>query len=223
MSGGKARRSVARPQLDQDVIVAAAIDLAGAGEPITFRALGTALGADPTAVYRHFRDKEELMKAVVDRLIVSMNEQVDETASWRDQLRDGAALTIDIFSDHPYVGVEASAIATGGPGELGAINWILTQFGRAGLGKEQAVRFYAAYSSYVLAAAAALLAYVVWPFRGPLFIAAVLAGGVAAPVSGAGACVAAGCGVGVGAATVNTNDPSFGSPSSPETLCQTTG
>jgi AcrR family transcriptional regulator len=153
---GKARRSTGRQQLDRQVIVTAAIDLAATGEPITFRALGSALGTDPTAVYRHFRDKEELMQATVDRLIVSMLDQIDGGAPWRDQLRDGALLSMDIFAAHPRVGVEASAIATGGPGELRAINWILTQLERAGLAKEQTVRFYAAYSSYVLAASAAL-------------------------------------------------------------------
>ena len=156
MSGVRARRAAGRPQLDQEVIVAAAIDLAAAGEPVTFRGLGTALGADPTAVYRHFRDKDELMAAVVDRLIVSIQDKLDPEAPWRDQLRDGAAVTIDVFAAHPHVGVESSYVATGGIGELTAINWILTQLGRAGLDTQQAVRFYAAYSSYVLAAAAAL-------------------------------------------------------------------
>lgn len=156
MSGGKARRSTGRPQLDREVIVTAAIDLAATGEPITFRSLGSALGTDPTAVYRHFRDKEELMQATVDRLIVAMLDQLDGDAPWRDQLREGALLSMDIFAAHPRVGVEASAIATGGPGELRAIDWILTQLDRAGLAKEQTVRFYAAYSSYVLAASAAL-------------------------------------------------------------------
>lgn len=156
MSGQKARRSTRRPKLDRDVIVEVAIDLAADGEAVTFRSLGAALGADPTAVYRHFRDKEELMAAVIDRLILVVQEQIDREAPWRDQLRDGAALTIDVFAAHPHVGVEAPAIATGGVGELTAINWILTQLDQAGLVKEQAVRFYAAYSSYVLAAAGAL-------------------------------------------------------------------
>jgi len=156
MSGGRVRRTAGRHQLDQELIVSAAIDLAAAGEPVTFRGLGTALGTDPTAVYRHFRDKEELMAAVVDRLIIRIQEQLDREAPWREQLRQGAALTIDVFAAHPHVGVESSAIATGGIGELIAIDWILTQLGRAGLDKEQAVRFYAAYSSYVLSAAAAL-------------------------------------------------------------------
>lgn len=156
MSGGKPRRSTRRAQLDREVIVGAAIDLAADGEAVTFRSLGTALGTDPTAVYRHFRDKEELMAAVVDRIIVLGQERLDTSAPWRDQLYDGAVITIDVFAAHPHVGVEAPGIATGGPGELQAINWILTQLERAGLDKRQTVRFYAAYSSYVLAAAAAL-------------------------------------------------------------------
>jgi AcrR family transcriptional regulator len=156
MSGGKARRSAGRQQLDREVIVTAAIDLAATGEPITFRALGSALGTDPTAVYRHFRDKEELMQALVDRLIAAMLDQLDHDAPWRDQLREGALLSMDIFAAHPRVGIEASAVATGGPGELRAIDWILTQLQRSGLAKDQIVRFYAAYSSYVLAASAAL-------------------------------------------------------------------
>jgi AcrR family transcriptional regulator len=156
MSAGRARRTTGRTPLDREVIVSAALELAAAGDAVTFRSLGAALGADPTAVYRHFRDKEELMQVVVDRLIVDSQARIDSSAPWRDQLRDGAALTIDVFAAHPYLGVESPAIATGGPGELAAIDWILAQLGRAGLDKEQAVRFYAAYSSYVLAAAAAL-------------------------------------------------------------------
>ena len=103
MSGGKARRSAGRQQLDREVIVTAAIDLAATGETITFRALGSALGTDPTAVYRHFRDKEELMQAVVDRLIVAMLDQLDHDAPWRDQLRDGA-LAVDGHLRRPSPG-----------------------------------------------------------------------------------------------------------------------
>ncbi len=118
MSGAKARRTSKRAQLDREVIVSAAIDLAAAGEAVTFRSLGTALGADPTAVYRHFRDKEELMQVVVDRLILRSQEELDPEAPWRDQLYDGAIRTIDVFAAHPHVGVDSSTIATGGPGEL---------------------------------------------------------------------------------------------------------
>lgn len=150
------RRSKERVALDREAILATATELAANGEAITFRSLGTALGADPTAIYRRFRDKDELMAALLDGLIAASLVGLDREASWRDQLRDGAVASIDTFSAHPQIGAEATAISTGGPGELAVIDWILDQLGRAGLDKQQVVRCYAAYSSYVLAAAATL-------------------------------------------------------------------
>lgn len=150
------RRARERVALDRDAIVATATELAASGAAITFRGLGSALGVDPTAIYRRFRDKDELMGAVLDGLIAASLADLDRDAPWRDQLREGAVRTIDVFAAHPQVGAEATTIDTGGPGELAVIDWILTQLGRAGLSKEQVVRCYAAYSSYVLAAAATL-------------------------------------------------------------------
>jgi AcrR family transcriptional regulator len=143
-------------QLDGERIIQTAIELAATGAVVTFRSLGAALGADPTAVYRHFRDKDELIRGVVDQLIQQSMSRVDPDAPWREQLRSGAEMQLDNFAAHPSVGAEVGAIVTGGPGELGAINWILTQFKRAGLPRDQAVRFYAAYSGYLLAASASL-------------------------------------------------------------------
>lgn len=155
MSAGT-KRSKDRVALDREAILAAATELAAGGAAITFRSLGAALGADPTAIYRRFRDKDELMGALLDGLIAESLAGVDREAPWRDQLREGAVRTIDIFAAHPQVGAEATAIDTGGPGEVAVIDWILSQLGRAGLEKQQVVRCYAAYSSYVLAAAATL-------------------------------------------------------------------
>lgn len=161
------RRATRRVQLGRELIIQTAIELSASGAVITFRGLGAALGVDPTAVYRHFRDKEELIGAVVDHLITQSLSQVDADASWREQLRTGAEMQLDNFAAHPSVGAEVGAIVTGGPGELGAINWILTQFTRAGLPRDQAVRFYAAYSSYLLAASASLSAQMLRHEDGP--------------------------------------------------------
>ena len=66
-----ARTHRVRPQLDVTTILEAALRLSGSGnpEPLTVRSLGNELGADPTAIYRHFRDKDELVHAVLDRLV----------------------------------------------------------------------------------------------------------------------------------------------------------
>ena len=47
------------------------------------RRLGDELGVDPTAVYRHFRDKAELMRAVGDRLLSEVTLDVDRDEHWR--------------------------------------------------------------------------------------------------------------------------------------------
>ena len=67
-----------RPQLDRESILDAGIRLAASGraDAVSVRRLGAELGADPTAIYRHFRDKDELVLALLDRLLA----QVDATA-----------------------------------------------------------------------------------------------------------------------------------------------
>jgi AcrR family transcriptional regulator len=52
---------VAGATLDREALVTAALRLAQRRDPVamSFRAIGRELGADPTAVYRHFRDGNE--------------------------------------------------------------------------------------------------------------------------------------------------------------------
>jgi len=140
-----------RAQLDRDVIIQAVLELSAHGKPLTFRALGTALGADPTAMYRHFRDKDELVRGAFDRMLTEATSRVDTAASWRDQLRQTAIATMEICEKYPSIGAEAQALTTHGPGELTAVEHLLQQFLRAGLDQAAAVRFYAAFSGYLLA------------------------------------------------------------------------
>jgi AcrR family transcriptional regulator len=153
-----ATRPRKRGQLDREVILDAATRLSAGGEQITFRALGAALGSDPTAVYRHFRDKDELVRAVFDRLQVRVVESIDRAGSWREQLVEAAVLTWRISEEHPSVGIEARAMITGGPGELGAVELLLEMFQQAGLDRSEAVRFYAVFASYVLSVASSVAA-----------------------------------------------------------------
>lgn len=71
-----------RAPLTVDTIVAAAWELSHDGDTsaISLRDLGAALGVHPTAIYRHFRDKRELMTAVADRALAGVAEAADGTA-----------------------------------------------------------------------------------------------------------------------------------------------
>ena len=146
-----------RPQLDRDVIVEAGLKLAalGTGDGISFRKLGEELGADPTAIYRHFRSKEELMHALLDRLLARVAEGTSTKVGWRRSLRDNAAATLDILVAHPAVGIEAGTRSTGGPAERDMVELILSALTEAGLSGADVVRFYSVYAGYCLAFASA--------------------------------------------------------------------
>ena len=157
-TSGNGAATRTRPQLDRSTILDAAVELAArsGSEPLTVRRLGEELGADPTAVYRHFRDKDELVRAMVDRLIEMAVSQVDASADWRARLSQMADACLDSFTSHPTIGSEAASKTTGGPGELSALNLIIQAMSDAGLDHEDAVRYYGVFSTYVLVFASAL-------------------------------------------------------------------
>ncbi|MBS1699671.1 MAG: helix-turn-helix transcriptional regulator [Actinobacteria bacterium] len=146
----------ARARLDAGVIVAAGLELAESGvSSISVRELGTRLGADPTAIYRHFRSKDDLMRALLDDITLRGVESVTlPREDWRGRLRALAAATLDLYSRYPAVGAEATTLTTHGPGELGAIELMLEAFTIAGLDEDDVVRHYALLASHLISSAA---------------------------------------------------------------------
>lgn len=143
-----------RPQLSREAIVDAALALSADGDQVTFRALGAALGADPTAVYRHFRDKDELVRASYDRIMEKARAEVDESATWRDQIRQLATLSWRNSEQHPHIAIDAPILTTGGPGELGCIDLMLRCLRESGLDDRDVVRFYGVIASFILSISA---------------------------------------------------------------------
>jgi AcrR family transcriptional regulator len=75
-------------RLDRARILDAAAEIVGReGIPaLTMRRIGAELGADPTALYRHFRNKREMLVQLADRLFATEPELAPD-ASWQDRLR----------------------------------------------------------------------------------------------------------------------------------------
>jgi AcrR family transcriptional regulator len=144
-------------RLDRATIVAAGLELAAApgAASLSIRELGAKLGTDPTAIYRHFRSKDDLMSALLDELTVrSVAAVTAEPGDWRGRLRQLADATLTLFARYPAVGQEAIVLTTHGPGELDAIELMLDAFIRAGLSGDDLVRHYALMASHVLSTAA---------------------------------------------------------------------
>ncbi|KQM84665.1 TetR family transcriptional regulator [Agromyces sp. Leaf222] len=146
-------------RLDRDSIVAAGLELAAdtAATTISVRDLGARLGTDPTAIYRHFRNKEALMQALLDELNArSVAAVTAEPEEWRERLRQLARATLASFTTYPAIAVEATVLTTHGPGELDAVELMLDAFSRAGLDGDELVRHYALMASHVLSTAAGI-------------------------------------------------------------------
>jgi AcrR family transcriptional regulator len=80
-----ARRRGRPPRLTRDAIEAAALALLDERglEGFTMRLLATRLEADPMAVYRHFRNKDDLLAAISDDLLTEF--VIDPEAGWREE------------------------------------------------------------------------------------------------------------------------------------------
>ena len=152
-----------RPQLDRDTILDAALRLAAQDgtDAVTVRMLGTELGADPTAIYRHFSDKDALFAAAIDRLIGMVNDGLPPDADWRDRLRLAAEGMLDVMMAHPALGAFVGTLTTGGDNELLAVELTLDAFRSAGLDDADTLRYYGMYSSYVLSFCSAQASYAV--------------------------------------------------------------
>lgn len=158
-ASARPRRGGGKARLDRDTIVAAGLKLAA--QPgvasVSVRDLGAELGADPTAIYRHFRGKDDLMRSLLDEVTgMSLNRVDAEPDDWKEGLIQLATATLDLFETYPAIGVEATVLTTGGPHELDAIEFMLDAFSRAGLEGDDLVNHYALMASQVLAGAAGI-------------------------------------------------------------------
>jgi AcrR family transcriptional regulator len=114
------------------------------------------LGADPTAIYRHFRSKEDLMRALLDHVVGGATAEVDAEAAWDDRLRQLTEHTLAWAARYPAIMVESIVLTTHGPGELAAIELMLDAFREAGLEDDEIVRHYALLASHSLSGAAGM-------------------------------------------------------------------
>ncbi|WP_282203076.1 TetR/AcrR family transcriptional regulator [Kitasatospora fiedleri] len=142
--------------LTEELIVTAALDLieAPGGNALTVRRLGTALGCDPSTVYRYFADTDALLLAVADRLIGDSLDGFAPTADWRADLREFGVRVHSSVLRHPRLAAVRASRVTAGPAECRAVDTGIGLLLAAGFSPADAVRHYRAFIDTVLAHAA---------------------------------------------------------------------
>ncbi|MGW1208011.1 TetR/AcrR family transcriptional regulator [Streptomyces sp. NPDC002499] len=130
------RRRLPRATLSRQVILEAAERLAirEGLDALTFQAMGREMGAHPTSIYRHFRDKDELILELVDGLRSrSYGGKLEATESWRDDLRSLAHHIHEHYLRYPQFALEMAARTTRRPMEFANVEFALDALERAGL------------------------------------------------------------------------------------------
>lgn len=159
MTNSTARSGARKVRLDIDLIVAAGLEVASQNLSTTFSAkkLGAKLGVDPSAVYRHFRNKSHLMEALLDELHHRATASVQaDSVDWKNQIRQFADAILHEYCLHPSVAAEAMVVTTHGRGELDAVELLLSALSQAGLEGDAVVYHYALISSFMLSNASGI-------------------------------------------------------------------
>lgn len=138
---GTARKRRARDSLSREVIVAAAEEIAlqEGLDRLTFQAIGDKLGAHPTSIYRHFRDKDELLLVLIDSLRArSYAGAMVATDDWVADIRAQAHLIHDHYMRYPEFALQ---MATRRPTDFGSVEFMIGALRRGGYGPEDSALY----------------------------------------------------------------------------------
>src|SRR3984957_16888725 len=131
-----------RGDLTRELIVRESLRLLDTDGVVLFSLpkLGRALGADATAVYRHFASKDDLVLAVADLLIEESAPGVQLRECWIETLTDSSRQLRRTYLAHPAAASLSSYRTTQGPAEMKAVDIIISCVLAAGFeGAEAAV------------------------------------------------------------------------------------
>lgn len=137
--------------LGRDRIVAAALGIVDTGgvEALSMRRLARALGTAPMSLYRHVRDKDELLELVVDALASRLPLPPDD-APWEETIAESLRAMRRILLDHPGMVSFVTHRALFTSSVLDTLERMLTALRQAGLSEREAARCYSTLWSLTL-------------------------------------------------------------------------
>lgn len=142
--------------LDEEMIVTTALRMVEEHGPagLSTRRLGRVLGADHTAIYRYFRNMDELELALTDELIARVTQSWQPTGDWEADLRRWGLSAHAEYMKHPQTARISATRISGLPAELAAVDTILATLRGAGFSDVQAVTYYQCFITQMLSYAA---------------------------------------------------------------------
>lgn len=142
-----------KPTHSREEFVEAAIDYADEHglSALTLRALGQSIGASTTALYRYFRDKDDLIVALRERLLAAVADRIAAGADDPVQLLIDAALAYRAaVREHPCLSQIMGLPALEGDVSAALPQLVVGQLARLGLTGSLLVRGYQQVESFVI-------------------------------------------------------------------------
>jgi AcrR family transcriptional regulator len=135
-TGSGGRRGTGTPFLTPDAIVTAAVDVADREglSGLSMRRVAVELDAAPMSLYRHVKDKDELLLHMMEAALAEGVLPAVPPSSWREGVQLAARTMWTTFRRHPWL---ASALSLTRPqvlqGALVYSDWVLAVLSRVGL------------------------------------------------------------------------------------------
>ena len=112
--------------------------------------LGRALGADPTAIYRHFASKDDLVLAIADALLEEASAGLAPGRCWAGTLEEIARRIRRAYLAHPAAASLSSYRTTRGPAEMRMVDMVIGAVLAAGFAGAEAATVYRAFGNFAV-------------------------------------------------------------------------
>lgn len=137
-------------RLSRELVLRAALRLADEGglQVMTMHRVGQRLGVQAMSLYRHVRNKEDILDGIAD-LVYAEIELPDDEGDWRTVMRRRAISTRDVLAHHPWAVDLMESRSTPGPANLRHHDVVLGILRGAGFSSAMATHAYNLLDSYI--------------------------------------------------------------------------
>ncbi|MFJ3285102.1 TetR/AcrR family transcriptional regulator [Streptomyces sp. NPDC086669] len=128
-----------RRRWSTEEILNAAADLLRTDDAESFsvRKLAAVLGTDSSSLYRHFRSRTELLRAVADRVLAAAMDGYRPEGDWRQRLTTLALRVREAFADQPQLAAVWGRYVSSGAGSRAVMEEVLQALRASGLPDEE--------------------------------------------------------------------------------------
>ncbi|MFF0739199.1 TetR/AcrR family transcriptional regulator [Streptomyces sp. NPDC004111] len=128
-----------RRRWSTDEILDAAAELLRTSDADSFsvRKLAAALGTDSSSLYRHFRSKTELLRAVADRILLAAMDDHRPEGDWKERVTALALRVREAFGRQPQLAAVWGRYASSGTGSRLVMEEVLRALRESGLPDEE--------------------------------------------------------------------------------------